>query len=178
MRHLTSNPDNEITGRAIQSFGQNVRGVSPLLKKHQLEDTDPESWYPMQSWVNVLNDFNQNNDGMTNYFAMGIADAKKTILPPHSGKITLPEFLEQWGATYNLHHRGTNVGSIETTKIADQHYQMTYIVAYPDDYMQGIAHGLAQRLLPMGTYFKVWYDKEVQNLDKGGTETVINIRWE
>jgi hypothetical protein len=178
MRILTCEPDTEIIGQAIQSFGRNIRGVSPLLKKHNLNEIDPKEWYPLKDWVNVLNDLNLNNDGMTNYFAMGIGDAKRLALPPNAGNLTLPQFLEQWGATYLMQYRGENVGSIETTKINDQHYQMTYVVTFPDDYIYGIAHGLAQRLLPSGTYFKVWYDTDTKRLDEGGTETILHIRWE
>lgn len=178
MRFLTCEPNTEIIGQAIHAFGHNVRGINPLLKKHNLETIDPKLWYPMQNWVNVLNDLNQHNDGMTNYFAMGTEDAKKAFLPPHSGDLSLPDFLEQWGAMYLMQHRGENVGSIETVKIDDKHYLVTFVVSYPDDYLYGIAHGLTKRFLPMGTYYKVWFDKDVPPLDKGGTETVIHIRWD
>ena len=176
MRFLTCEPDTEITGQAITAFGQKVRGVSPLLKKHDLVELKTDEWYPLQNWVNVLNDLSKHNDGLTNYFAMGMEDAKTAFLP--AGDLSLSAFLEQWGAIFLMHHRGTNVGSIDTTKIDEKHYQMTCIVTYPDDYMYGIAHGLAKRLLPMGTYYKVWFDKAVQPLDKGGTETVIHIQWD
>jgi len=58
MRELLCDPNAEVIGQSINSYLDNLKqsSVFPIMEKHDLMDTQIGEWYPLQNWLNVLND--------------------------------------------------------------------------------------------------------------------------
>lgn len=180
MRHLTCDPSAEVIGQTMLSFIDNLQSdrIMPLLKRHGLDDIQPDQWYPLQDWLEVLNDLAREGDFSSSVVAIGMQITEKMLVPPEVEQLSLGEILEMWNDLYQMQHRGADVGCVRTEKVAPNHYVCTQEVMYPDDMSYGVAYGMARRWLPHGTPFTVKYDDTILNRDNGGPQTVIHVMWE
>jgi hypothetical protein len=180
MREFKCDPNAEIIGQNVLAFVQNLRAeeVQPFLKKHGLENVDPEKWYPLQDWLNVLNDIQREGEAMSDFVGIGMAIAETAPLPPETEGMNLEQFFGLLNPSYQMQHRSGDVGKIESEKVGDKHIKVTVDVPYPDDLEYGTAYGFAKRFLPKGTRFVVKYDEKQTRKDHGGENTIIHVTWE
>lgn len=181
MRRLYCNPEIEVQGTSVLSIVDNVRSdhIRLYLEKHQFTDIQPDTWYPCQTWLDIMNDMAQSPNTSPNYVAIGMAIADKVVLPPELHSASLPQILEMWDAIYQMNHRGGDVGYVRTEKIHDSLYRTVHKHLYPDDLTYGLAYGWCRRFLPQGTHFTVRYEDLHYRLDDGNaTETVILCEWQ
>lgn len=180
MRHYIATPEAETNGQSIQAFIDNVQSeeIRPILENHNLTSIDPEAWYPLQQWLDVLNDLAQQPNQMFNFIAVGMGIAKHTFLPPEVEQLPFATVMSNIDAIYQGNHRGGYVGKVAFEQISDTHIKFTLIdVVYPDDLEYGVAYGFARRLLPEGSHATVEYDTDIKRLDDGGEKTVIHVKW-
>jgi len=181
MRKLSCDPGIEVIGHGVLAFTDNIAAsqIGDILVRHKLTSIEPEGWYNMNDLLDVLNEIVERHMNITmNYVAMGMKRAESAKMPPNADKMTLPEFLNNWNNVYQMQHRGGDVGQLKVKAITDTHYEVTYDIIYPDDFIYGVAWGFTKRFLPKGTSFVVKYDENVIHKDKGGQSTVIHISWE
>lgn len=179
MRTLTCSPEVEVLGRKILSLIDNLSTevIEPLLEKHGLDNIQPEAWYPAQDWLDVINDLFADRSWTSQFVVTGMSIAENGSISPELEDASLEQILGQWDDFYQMPHRGGDIGEVTVEKLSDTHFKTVHRHLYPDDLTYGIAYGWARRFLPEGTRFSVYYDKEVPHLDRGGTETIIHVKW-
>ncbi len=179
MPKYTCDPNAEIIGQNLMStvVHLNRESVQPFLKRHGLDDIDPEKWYPLSQWMAVLNDIEDEGGGMMDFVSLGLAIAETAVLPPEVDNASFEEFCEGMDYAYQMNHRNGDVGHYIAEKVADGHMKVSVTAPYPDDQAYGVLYGFARRFLPKGTSFSVKYDEDVPRMEKGGDRTIIHIRW-
>ncbi len=172
MRKLTCDPNVEAIGQVMLAFINNLQAeeIEPVLKKHNLTDVDPESWYKAQQWLDVLNEL-----GSVDYVAIGLQTAQHVILPPGLENLTYLQIMTKWDEIYQFQHRGGDIGGLTVEQITPTHYRAEWKIIYPDDMAYGVAFGFARRFLPKGTVFTLKYDPDFTRVDDGGEKTVLHI---
>jgi len=176
----TCDPNAEIIGQNLMStvVHINKENVQPILEKHGLVNIDPEKWYPLQTWMDVLNDIEETGSSMSDFVSLGLAIAETAVLPPEIENASFEEFCAGMDYAYQMNHRGGDVGHYVAEKIADGHMKVTVTAPYPDDQAYGVLYGFARRFLPTSTDFVVEYDENIPRKEMGGTETIVHITWD
>ncbi|MBI1258821.1 MAG: hypothetical protein GC204_15230 [Chloroflexi bacterium] len=179
MRTLTCSPTVETLGAPMLSFIENMEAetIYPYLEQYGLTQIAPNQWYPLQTWLNVLNDMAQGTNLTSNLVAIGLEIIGNVVMPPELERASFPTVLNQWDAIYQMQHRGGDIGHVVVDKVSETHFKTTHNLPYPDDMIYGVGYGMARRYLPRGTQFKVYYDEKEPHLDEGGKRTVIHIKW-
>lgn len=181
MRKLECEPGTEFSGAALLSIVENVMsaGYLPLIEKYDYDNITPDEWYPLEDFFDFLNELFQMPNQMFNLVAIGMTIAETALMPPELENPTFTEMVEGWDAHYQANFRNGDVGSKTTIKLDDQHYKVVLDgTKMPDDLEYGVLYGFARRFLPPGVNFTVWYDEDVQPMDKGGKQTVLHVSWE
>ena len=173
-------PNVEVIGQNMLSFIQNTRAgtIRPTLNKYGLGVIDPEKWYLLSKWVEVMNTVARGPTGMSDLVAIGLAITKTALLPPDIENMTYPQFAMLADETYQINHRNGYAGEIKTEIVAEQHARYTIHVPYPDDLEYGVFYGFARRFLGPEPYLIVSYDEEEKRRADGGVHTIINVEWE
>lgn len=181
-RYVSFDPNAEVVGRSILAFVQCTQSeeIAPYLEKYGLASVDPNAWYPVQTWLDVLSDIARQTatlDTMYDFVSIGMKLADVVPLPSEYTKVPFNEALmASGGKGYQMNHRG-NVGEQTVTQIGDKHIQVRIRTPYPDDMFYGVYYGLARRFMPSGTNFTVAYDDSLPRRDQGGEVTVLNLVW-
>ena len=177
MRQLSCDPNVEVSGRNVLAILENMQAedIRPYAEKYGLTEIDPQQWYPAQDWLSLMNDLAQNTNFMQNIVAIGMAVAENVHLPPNMDCFI--KFLNMWDDIYHMQHRGGEIGNHHVKKIDDSYYEVSFTDIYPDLLSYGIAHGFARRLLPKGTFVKIWYDENVRRQDENDELTVMYLQW-
>ena len=179
MRHLTCNPKAETLGTNVLAFFSNLReeNTRPIAEKYGLVNVQPTQWIPTHDFLDSLNDLAQGPDFTSGLVAIGMQIGK--IVPIPAEITQLGDVLMGWNFVYQSLHRNADVGELKCERIEDKHYKMTFTDLYPDDFSYGIMYGYAQRFLPQGADFTIYYDPEVTPRDRGGEKgmTIIHARW-
>ncbi len=173
-------PEAEIIGQAMLACINNIHSeeIHPLLEQYGLVDIQPDQWYQVQTWLNVINDLSSQPNFISNMVAVGLKVAEYAIMPSEMKNVTLGTVLMGWNDHFYVNHRNGDLGSIVTEKISDKHYRMNTCTVYPDELDYGLAYGFAHTILPKGTSFQVWFEDPANRLDTGGEETIIHVKWE
>jgi hypothetical protein len=180
MRVLQCDPETELIGQAMSSIVDNIQSeeIEPVLRKHNISEIDPQKWYKAQDFLNALNELHKSYGAMGNMVAVGMSVAEKMVTPPELANAPLPTILGLWNDLYHLQHRGgANMGYVKTEQLGETHYRTIHDHLYPDDFVYGLAYGMARRFLPRGTNFQVKYVEDAPRKDKGGDITVIDVIW-
>ena len=181
MRVLTCEPDTEIVGEDLRAIIDNLQSeeIAPYLRKYGLDNVQVDHWYPLSSFQALLNELNQSGNATPNMVAIGMSVAELGAMPPGLDHPNLDTMLEAWDEHYQMAHRYGDIGRKIAEKVEKNHYRLTLDhCVYPDDMEYGVLYGFAKRFLPHGAVFMVWYDKDVQRLDQGGSQTIIHVSWE
>lgn len=179
MRRLTCPPSAEVIGQNIHAFVDNLQGKDtlPIMQRHGLVNLEPFNWYPLVNLMEALNEIAETSESTASMVAIGMEIAKVVPMPPEMPEPTLEQVLMVWDGVYQSIHRNGDVGSIICEKLDDQHFKTIHTDLYPDDFTYGIVYGYAQRFLPRGTDFKVFYDPLVTPRDSGGDQTIVHVSW-
>lgn len=178
MLYTSFDPEAKVIGQAMLGFSAVVEAkeMVPLLIKHGLTDVQPDQWYPLQKWLDLLTDLSQTPDKMSTmliFIDIGSKVANNIFLPEE-----VLAFIRQNGfvafmvasasATYYRDHQGY-VGKHQVEKISANHFKMTLQTPYPPDFWYGLCHGLAARFCPL---YVVHYEDIAMHSAAPG-ETVI-----
>lgn len=180
-RYIAFDPNTEVIGAYVLSFTTNLNhtDMQDLVKKHGLDEIDPQGWYPQQPVLDLMSDIMDANNATTNLIAVGMAVAEQgyKLLPDHMRSMSLLEFFSTYEQIYPQRHRNGDVGYMKIEKIDDHHIKIHIKTAYPDDAFYGIFYGYA-RQFSKGKGFMVAFDETVQRRDEGGDETVIRVEFD
>lgn len=176
-------PDAEVLGQNVLAFVEctNSDNIRPFLERHGLDEIDPERWYPMQDFLDVLNDMENEVGGAAalDFVSIGLQLIETAVFPPEVDELSLEEIMLGWNESYQLNNRGAHIGDFDTELVVDKHLKITTRIPYPDDYNYGVFYGAAKRWLPENTPFTVYYDEEAPRRDIDGSQsTIVHIEWE
>ncbi|MBN1202305.1 MAG: hypothetical protein JXJ20_10655 [Anaerolineae bacterium] len=181
MPRIKCGPETEVIGQVMLSYIHNLQAelIQPMLKKYGLMDIDPDKWYPLRPWLDLIDELSTQPNFASNMVAVGLKVAEYAIMPPEMKNVTLGQMLEGWNEHFHANHRNGEIGSVVTEKVNDKFYKTIHQHIYPDALNYGLAYGFARAFLPAGTHFDVWYEDNDHRLDNGGGDkTVICVRWE
>ncbi|MEL7434911.1 MAG: hypothetical protein AAFN11_13280, partial [Chloroflexota bacterium] len=164
--------------QTMQGFIDNIRTelIRPVLKKHDIEEIDPEKWYPHQLWMDILKDIKDSlgSEAQSAFIAFGRAVVEKAVMPPEMK--TIPDVLN---ALHAIHHMNLqNVPEDEgykVEKIADKHYRVYENTPNPVDAMYGFIWGICARYYQRGERFTVEVIDNPKPDDFVGT--CFDVRW-
>ncbi|MFN8375478.1 MAG: hypothetical protein U0694_21705 [Anaerolineae bacterium] len=172
----------ELTGQSILPYLNHMRveDTRPLLQKHGIEEhVQPDKWYPADKIVAFLWDVAHNPNSLYNLVSIGMEATRVLPLPPEVEKMPFEQFaIYAMPMTYMGQFRGADLGFVRAEKVKEKHLRISMVTPLPDDGWYGSIYGLARRLLPKGTQFRVEYDKDMARGDLGGEETIIHVTWE
>lgn len=177
--YISFDPNVEVVGHNLLSFIQNANAdnIEPVLKKYGLAVIDPEKWYSLQQWLDVLGDLAGQSGGMFDLVAIGAAISQTAVMPPEVETMAFEQFLYLVNDVYQMQHRNGNAGEVKVEKVADKHMKIVVRVPYPDDLEYGTTYGFAHRFLPKGTTILVEYDSTLPRREGGGESTTIHVTW-
>ncbi len=172
-------PSTEISGNAIKTYSKAIEKtyVDTVLDSYGIDTIDPEAWYPLQIWLDVLNEIHLNLSSMSYFVTIGMSIAEALPFPEHFNDLPLLDVLQLAPQGYTIDHRGDDIGSIDTEQIDERSLRFIVRTPYPDDFFYGVCYGLAQRFAGPDQMFTVQYDNSMPRRDLGGQQTVIEIRW-
>jgi hypothetical protein len=183
MKYTAFDPNTEIIGQAMLSFIEcsSKETLLPFLDRHGFATIEPDQWYPVQRWLDVLSDIAEQHAGMEAMFdfvSVGMKTAETVVYPPQFLALPFEEAMFLSNEGYQMNHRNGDAGEYIVEKIADRHLKVTARVPYPSDLTYGLLYGQARRFLPAGTSITVKYDPDAPLPEQGGTNTVLHIEWE
>lgn len=174
-------PNTEIIGQQALAFVENMSAntIRPYLEQRDLTAVDPMTWYPLQAWLDVLNELAKHKSATLDYVAIGTAMTQTVWLPAAMARLSMEEFfLTAISRIYQMQYRNGSAGSIEVQPIGTRRLRIRATTPYPDDLTYGVVYGFALRFLPRGTPVKVEYDPGVRRRDQGGEYTTMILEWE
>jgi hypothetical protein len=157
MRYKVFDPESKVIGQAMLGFkaAADQDLIEPLLEKAGLVDIQPDQWYPLQSWLNVLSDISEQAGeyaSMLTFVNIGQKVAASIKSPEVDGFVAEKGFIEFMISDINqqqyslYQHRGS-VGSTIYEKMNEAHLKCNINSPYPPDFWYGIIYGLAKRYL-------------------------------
>jgi hypothetical protein len=151
MRYISFDPEAKVIGLAMLGFRASAdKGmIEPLLAKYGLTDIQPDQWYPLQPWLDILSDISEQ---VTDYISMltfvniGVKVAANI---PHFDEMAremgIIDYLMAFGsAAYYRDHQG-NVGSHVMEKVSANHVKLLVNTPYPPDFWYGIMYGITKK---------------------------------
>lgn len=168
-------PGSEMIGQLLIGMVGNVQKEEtlPIIKKHGLDQIDPQRWYPMQQAMDCLREIYEGPFNVTeNLTAIGMTAAD---VPP--GVDSLEGLLEFLPRFYSVLFR--NVPAEEgwkVRKLGARHYHMIYNAPAPDQVMYGILWQFANVLKPAGQRFVI---RILRAAKPGGKPepSVFEVKW-
>ncbi len=153
--------------------GYNWQDIRPILEEHNLpSDIDPNEWYSLQDWLDVLGDITEGPVWL-DYLSAGMRIVETVAPPPPS--VDVDRFSFCLNAAFHAQHRNGDIGQYRVEQVGDQHIKVVADTPYPDDLHYGICYAYAQHCLPPGTAFHIWYDECV--VADPASPTTIHITW-
>ncbi len=181
MRYKAFDPQAEVRGAIILSVIDCMQQeeIAPFLKKHGLQSIDPEGWYPMQNWLDLLGDIRSasSENALFDFVCIGMKVSERIKLPPGLKQLPYEKLVMNRNQIYQAQHRSGDVGEYSVEQAEDKHVTITAKTPYPDDLIYGVMCGEAQRFLPPGTRPAVTFDEQIPRRDQGGEVTIIHVRW-
>jgi len=180
-KYKSFEPEAEAIGQSMLGFIECLRReeIRPYLEAHGLTDIQPNGWYPVQQWLDVLSDLSEDRPGqaMFDFVAIGMQISQTSSYPPEFEKMSFFEVLQAAAVAHNsMQHRNYS-GRMKVERIGPRHIRVAIRVPYPDDLMYGATYGVTRRFLK-GVPFTVAYDDVIPRREQGGDETVFHIVWE
>lgn len=170
--------DHEVWGQSLLDISNaiNMADYLPIFKKHGLEKLDPQTWYPLQKFFDVLNEIDEQGGDILDLVSIGMNIGSKFAIPPEMEALPYAELIKLTPQIYNMTHRGSNIGSFAVQEVTPKHFKVLLQVPDPDDLWYGIVYGFTRRcLMPTGQYFTVIYDENQARQENGGDITTIHI---
>jgi hypothetical protein len=177
-KYTAFDPQSQVIGQSTLAFVQCVNSdeIRPFLAKHGFSQIEPDQWYPLQAWLDVLSDIStQGTNAMFDFVSVGMKISELALLPPQMFQMPFEEaFLQFSTSGYYMNHRG-NVGEVSIERVSPGHLRTTLRTPYPDDFLYGIQYGAARRFMPQAQPFTLEYDPNLPSREQGGETTVLHL---
>ncbi|NDJ54887.1 MAG: hypothetical protein GYB68_17590 [Chloroflexi bacterium] len=170
--------DAVVAGKAMLGLIKclNHENIQPVLAAHNLETIDPTEWYPMQTWMSVLRDIDEQSSGMLDLVSVGMAMMDQINWPPEFYQKDFMHILLHMNDAYQMNHRGDVGGYL--SEVVDDHYVIVDVnVPYPDNLVYGAYYAKCRRFLPEGSSFDLRFDEDQPIRSQGGVVTLLHVRW-
>lgn len=179
-KYKVFDPHSEVIGQSVLAFIQcvNKDEIQPFLKKQGLTRIEPDRWYPLQTWLDVLSDIaTGGGNAMFDFVSVGMKISEVAPVPPEMSQVPFETAILQFSpVAYRMSHRG-DAGEMTLELVEAGHIQSAFRTPYPDDFLYGIQYGGVRRFLPHGKQFVVEYDENILRRDHGGEITITHLRW-
>jgi hypothetical protein len=152
-------PNVEVLGGVIIAISQGLKSESllPILATHGLGSIEPNQWYPVEAWINVLNDILADENGSMNLVAAAIQVSENC--PQAWGDGTIKSAFMNVNDTYYMDHRGGYLGELKVESSKAKEITVSAYSPYPDDYLYGAFYGHARRHAPKGANLRIYRDQ-------------------
>jgi hypothetical protein len=178
-KFVTSTSQSEVLGQLFLIFFTNLveAEVKPLLKKHNLEQIDPEKWYPQQVMFDIFREIYDNTSNFTdNLVAVGMKAVEAAAAPP--GISSVESALGVLQVIHDLNVRnGVEGEGFPVKMLGKGHAHVTNNTPYPDDAFYGYLWGLVRRFVIPGRSFSV-RPLASSNGNNSDESTVFEVRWD
>lgn len=166
----------EVLGQSASAIFNNIRrdDVIESLKKHGVAQLEPDQWYPVDKFVDVMAEWYQNSSTTDNLVSVGMAIIENAPLPPEVNQQSPIEQLSLISMIHDQSHRNGDVGKHIIEQVNSEHIKITSNTPYPDDMIYGYIYGICKRfLVPNGYRFTLKYDDAKQH--NGDKYTIYHI---
>jgi hypothetical protein len=172
-------PDHEISVHFLLNMKNaiNSERYASLFEKAGLMDKQADEWIPFQTFLDILNELENQGGAMLDFVAIGMKAISQAVFPPEFTTLPFEAKMSNLGSQHPHFNRGTNYGYIKDNLVAQGHMQYHIFTPFPDNWWYGIFYGGAKRFLPPNSRFKVYYDKDKLRREEGGDETIIHVEW-
>jgi hypothetical protein len=174
-KYQALDPNVEVLGAAIMSvvssLGEEARSV---LRKHNIDPLNAESWYKQQDWLNAFADLSERN--FLNLVAIGMKIPDEAVWPPDVK--TVHDALASINVAYGMNHRGGEIGGYHYQKTGERTGAMVCDNPYPSDFDYGIIYRTAQKFRDSSSgQLIVRLDKEKPTRKDGDKSCTYLITW-
>lgn len=178
---VSYDPSVKVNGQTIMSvvnameFGRETR--LSILKKHGLENIDPEKWYDQQKWLDAFKEI-YNIIGENTLYIIGKAIPANAKFPPEID--SLEKALNAIDMAYHMNHTKGEIGSYKVTEFDASKKQAVMVCdnPYPSDFDRGIITTMLVRFKPKGsTKYSVTLDTTKETRLKGANSCTYIINW-
>jgi hypothetical protein len=177
-------PDARVLGKMVLAYADCVdfRSIRPYLSqhgfmgRHNLQTIEPDTWYYLQDWLNVLRDVTEHEDesaAVRDFFNIGRGMVTTLNLHEKIAYYPLFETIHTVTYLYDEMHRG-DVGEISAKRISHNVIQVTAVIPYPDDLLFGLLSEVAERYDGQ-RYLVEFNTADAPRRDEGGEVTVYDI---
>ncbi len=180
MIYTAFDPESKVIGQAMLGFqaAADQAIIKPLMIKHGLVNIQPDQWYPLQKWLDVLSGIDENADKIANmltFVDIGRKVAESVYIPEEADRFAKEqgyvEFMHKFATlTFVREHQG-EVGQYTTDKLNDHHIRFTIMTPYPPDVVYGVIHGFATRY---AASFVVQYEDLAMRNPQRGEPVIIH----
>lgn len=168
----------EVIGAVVAGYlgAYDRESIEPHLEKYQLQDVDPNEWYPLYQFIETIRAVGAGVSGMQNLVSWAMRVGPMTV--QQAGVTDLKQFFGGIEQVYNTVHRGEGIGYIRAEFESDEKFTIKSATPYPDHFEYGIYYSQVRTLLPEEIYFMMEYDESVQRRDMGGAVTHYKVEIE
>ena len=177
-------PDARVLGRMVLAYTDclEFRSIRPYLSqhgfmgRHNLQTIEPNTWYYLQDWLNVLSDITEREDesaAMGDFFTIGRGMVTTLNLHEKISYYPLFETIHTITYLYDELHRG-DVGEITAKRISHEVIQVVACTPYPDDLLYGLLSEVAGRY-DERRYPVQFNTTDAPRRDEGGERTVFDV---
>lgn len=166
----------------VEVYGQSMLSVvsalgdqaESILAKHGLDNIDPNSWYPIQDYLDAYKELADMD--YFNLVAVGMQVPDNAVFPPEID--TVEKALMSVGQAYEMNHRGGDIGEYTFTLTGEREGDMYCRNPYPSDFDYGIIYRIVQKFRPTdSTEIRVVRDDSVPNRKSGADACTYHIGW-
>lgn len=174
--HVFSN-DHEQLGQMFLDIRHaiNSEAFFPVFERHGLGEIDPEAWFPLQNFLDVLNEIEEQG-GMFDLISIGKKIGEDIDIPDDMRVLPFFQLLNLAPEIYKMHNRGSDIGWILVEEVDDKHHKLILCVPDPDDLWYGIFYGFSRRHLPSDQRFSIYYDPDEPRRNEGGSRTILHLK--
>ena len=174
-------PSAEVKGVEVSSIAQAADHLSTvfgerieeMLAANGLADVRPNSWYPLQSYLDVIRAVDR-RIGEKTVFYIGKKLPELTEWP--SGVETVIEGMESISGAYETVHRGGDIGYYRVESVTDGELRLRCKNPYPCALDRGIIRGTGEQFSPPTAYVGLAEQGTGCRAD-GAEECVYEVTW-
>lgn len=151
-------------------FGERIE---EMLAANGLGDVQPNSWYPLQSYLDVIRAVGR-RIGEKTVFYVGKKLPELTEWP--SGVETVIEGMESISGAYETVHRGGDIGYYRVESVTDGELRLRCKNPYPCALDRGIIRGTGEQFSPPTAYVDL-AEQGTRCRADGAEECVYEVTW-